>query len=75
MKSEELKKEIEYCFKNLEFDIDYVDFNLYKITIYIVGKPKEFEYKYDNHLTVIGNGFKLNEIIKDKIISFYQEKN
>lgn len=72
MKLEELKKEIKNHFNNLEFDINYEDFNLYKISIYITGKPKNFNYKYDNHLSVTGNGFKLSDIIKDKIISFYK---
>lgn len=72
MKLEELKEEIENHFKNLEFDIECEDFNLYKISIYITGKPKEFIYKYDNHLSVIGNGFKLSDKIKDIIISFYK---
>lgn len=72
MKQEEIKQYLNEYFENLDLTINYKDFNLYEIKIYPEGFEVSIDYKYDNHLTTVGNIYKIIEEISLKIINYYK---
>lgn len=79
MKKDEILKYLReyYNKQRLYIDIESTDFNIYKITIlinYIIPEI-EIEYKYDNHLTIIGNIYKIIEEIDKSILNYFKGGN
>ena len=72
MKQEELQAGLVEFFGNLDLEVSYKDFNIYTIKIYPEGFEVEFDYRYDNYLTITGNVFKAIEEISKRIINYYK---
>ena len=72
MKQEELQAGLIEFFGNLDLEVDYKDFNIYTIKFYPEWFEVEFDYRYDNYLTITGNVFKVIEEISKKIINYYK---
>ena len=66
-----------YNTNKILIDIGKEDFNLYKILLMIEYKAPYIEimYKYDNHLTIIGNIYKIIEEIDKTILNYFKGGN
>lgn len=64
-----------YRTNRIFIDLHKEDFNIYKIILMINYEVpyKEIEYKYDNHLTIIGNIYKIITEIDNTILLFYKK--
>ncbi len=73
MNKQELIKEVNNNFKNLKVEItEKQDFNHYNISFIINNEIINLEYIYNNHWTIVGNSYKIIDIIQDKILKYYK---
>ena len=73
MKKDEILKYLREYYNNqrLYIDIESTDFNIYKITIFINIIPEIYiDYKYDNHLTIVGNIYRIVDEIDSSILDY-----
>ena len=72
MHIEEIYKFLNEYYKKLHFEIQTKDFNLYNIIFAIDNNITDIDYKYDNHLTITGNIYRIIEEIDKTILNYFK---
>ena len=69
---EQIKDKLQDIWKNLEIDVEYLDFRKYKIVVNSATIRDSFEIIYDVHLTFDTNISYINNKISNLIIEYYR---